>query len=346
VALAIKHHGCFKTAGRIVGKRPTYVQKWYTVYQATGGVKDKPRSGRPSEFTPMAREIAQRLLAETQSCTAVTEQLKEKGLIKEKVHRTTTLRNVVKGDGAMACGPETMIPKITSATEKARLEFANYHMAQHTEWAKVMAIDSSMFTVGLKHGRRRRWRPEGKHATAERVAKQAKVHVYGGITAFGRTRLVRVSGTTGLKRQNHTGHKGQKLTGVGAAEFQKVLAEVLVPDAESIFDGMGELANWSLLMDRAPSHAAKKTKQWLTENEVNIIEKWPGNSPDLNPIENVWGWMKKRIYRRDIKTLDELNHAIDEAWEAVPEVMLTRLMAGMGKRLQKVIDNEGKYIGM
>jgi hypothetical protein len=39
-------------------------------------------------------------------------------------------------------------------------------------------------------------------------------------------------------------------------------------------------------------------------------------------------------------------HAIDEAWEAVPEVMLTRLMAGMGKRLQKVIDNEGKYIGM
>jgi hypothetical protein len=158
---------------------------------------------------------------------------------------------------------------------------------------------------------------------------------------------VRVSGTTG-KRNNYV-HRGKKLTGVGAMEFQDVLKHSLIPDAEGIFENADENdegGEWQLLMDRAPAHTAHSTQQWLRREKIQVVAKWPGSSPDLNPIENVWGWMKNRINKQDIKTLQQLNTTIDEAWAALPDNMLTKLMAGMSKRLNKVLGNNGQYIGM
>ncbi|KAL2400280.1 hypothetical protein ABEF93_006854 [Exophiala dermatitidis] len=45
------------------------------------------------------------------------------------------------------------------------------------------------------------------------------------------------------------------------------------------------------MQDNAPAHAAKRTIEELLERRVQLIW-WPANSPDLNPIETVWKWMK------------------------------------------------------
>ena len=80
----------------------------------------------------------------------------------------------------------------------------------------------------------------------------------------------------------------------------------------------------------------------MDRNGVKVVEGWPGNSPDLNPIENVWGLMKRHISKRRISTMDELNRAIDAAWDSVPD---EQLMMSMPGRLQKVVDLAGKHIG-
>jgi transposase len=45
------------------------------------------------------------------------------------------------------------------------------------------------------------------------------------------------------------------------------------------------------MQDNAPAHAAKETKQLLADLAINRFE-WPPYSPDLNPIETLWKYMK------------------------------------------------------
>jgi hypothetical protein len=63
-------------------------------------------------------------------------------------------------------------------------------------------------------------------------------------------------------------------------------------------------------------------------------------------FENLWGWMKRRMYEKDVQTVDQLKQAILQVWEEVPDCMLSKLMCSMPKRLQRVVDLHGRYIGM
>lgn len=45
------------------------------------------------------------------------------------------------------------------------------------------------------------------------------------------------------------------------------------------------------MQDGAPAHNAWQTKEFLESNKINKFYH-PSCSPDLNPIESIWGWMK------------------------------------------------------
>jgi DDE superfamily endonuclease len=99
------------------------------------------------------------------------------------------------------------------------------------------------------------------------------------------------------------------------------------------------------MQDSAPAHAAKGTIEDLRERGIVCIQ-WPSYSPDLNPIETVWNWMKDWIqdhYDDELRGYDELRTAILAAWEAVPTAYLTELLEGMPARCQAVIDANGEH---
>jgi hypothetical protein len=76
--------------------------------------------------------------------------------------------------------------------------------------------------------------------------------------------------------------------------------------------------------------------------------EWPARSPDLNPIENLWQWLKNYVedHYPDFQRLSlaALRTAIQEAWDAIPEDLLLRLAHSMPDRLRKVIAADGGCI--
>ena len=67
------------------------------------------------------------------------------------------------------------------------------------------------------------------------------------------------------------------------------------------------------MQDGAPVHTAKVVKTWLASNNIQCLE-WPPQSPDLNPIENLWHYMKRELENYDTSSLEKLEKALKDLW--------------------------------
>ena len=99
--------------------------------------------------------------------------------------------------------------------------------------------------------------------------------------------------------------------------------------------------------DNAPAHVSESSRAWIKEHfQEGTVIKFPPRSPDLNPIENVWPWMKRWIDdNRPGVTGKQLIKAAEDSWEAVPNEMLRNAARSMRARVQAVIAVDGGFIG-
>ncbi len=102
-------------------------------------------------------------------------------------------------------------------------------------------------------------------------------------------------------------------TNVTAPVYQDILEHVMLPSADQLFKD----ADFIFQKDLAPAQTAKSTKSWLNDHGVGVLD-WPANSPDLNPIENLWGIAKRKIRNKRPKNADELKATVKEAWAFIP----------------------------
>ena len=100
---------------------------------------------------------------------------------------------------------------------------------------------------------------------------------------------------------------------------------------------------WRFQQDNDPKHTSRVAKEFLKENFPEVMD-WPSNSPDLNPIENLWGIVKHHVEKRMPSNISELEQYMVEEWENIPNEFLTNLISSMRDRCQQVIDNNGERI--
>ncbi|KAI4874775.1 hypothetical protein NFI96_025410 [Prochilodus magdalenae] len=119
-----------------------------------------------------------------------------------------------------------------------------------------------------------------------------------------------------------------RITGkMDGAMYRTILRDNLLPSARDLKMGRG----WVFQHDNDPKHTAKATKDWLKKNHIKVME-WPSQSPDLNPIENLWRELKVRVAKRQPTNLHDLERICKEEWAKIPPG-LRRSSAG-SQRLQ------------
>ena len=86
---------------------------------------------------------------------------------------------------------------------------------------------------------------------------------------------------------------------------------------------------------------SNKTFQ-ITSNP-DITESGPANSPDLNPIEQGWGYMKTELERSKPRSIRTLKRKMQQIWANVDEEFVQKQAEGMEKRLKSIIESRGEF---
>lgn len=76
------------------------------------------------------------------------------------------------------------------------------------------------------------------------------------------------------------------------------------------------------------------------------VAEWPPYSPNLNPIEHMWGILVRRVYshQRQLDDIESLSACIRDAWEEIRNETLDSLVTFMQKRCLEVVVSKGKKI--
>ncbi|KAI0993679.1 hypothetical protein K3495_g14505 [Podosphaera aphanis] len=134
---------------------------------------------------------------------------------------------------------------------------------------------------------------------------------------------------------------GEKL----GQDDRRKLRQRILPDASGFIGSLPSNNGLAILMDdNAPVHTAAPAREYLKANGV-VPMAWPPFSPDLNPIENVWGLMITYIqeHHEDSigtrqRTRAQVRPIVPEAWRECtwPERLL-QILHGMHGKCEAVI---------
>ncbi len=268
--------------------------------------------GKGAQATGMTASLRiQSSKADSNTCESFT----RSGLKLESVHQESPRSDVFRKRATM--------PLLNQRQHQKRLTWAveknNWTVAQ---WSKVLFSDESKFCISFGNQGPRVWRKSGEAQNPCCLKSSVKfpqsVMIWAAMSSAGVGPLCFLKST------------------VNAAIYQEILEHFMLPSADKLYGD----ADFIFQQDLAPAHTAKSTKSWLNDHGVGVLD-WPANSPDLNPIENLWGIVKRKMRDTRPNNADELKATVKETWASIPPQQCHKLITSMPRRIEAVIKAKG-----
>ena len=330
-----KHLKSIKEAAKEFGCHPRTVSRLLQKYEKTGDLGDMPRSGRPRKLAgEQAKRALKRGTKAKMSCKDLVGHVqKELGVA---VCSETVRRSLKQQDLARPLRAQRK-PHLTPKQMDARLRFCKKWI--RPTWKNIVITDSKYFWLHPQGVGSKCWVWRGDTPPARCAFKNNthKVHVYAGVSCFGRTPLFVTVGTTGLKSIDASGKKRKGVTG---EVYRELLQQSFIPACQKIMQGTPYQDSWIFQQDGATAHTAKETKTLLQSMGVQTME-WPSNSPDLSWIESMWSIMSRRLEKRQDLTAANFQAAIQEEWESIPNTAFQAQFRSIKNRLRACIATQG-----
>ena len=88
------------------------------------------------------------------------------------------------------------------------------------------------------------------------------------------------------------------------------------------------------MQDNAPCYKVRTVLSFLVEEGIGVI-KWPPQSPDMNPIENVWKIIREKAQNSNPQNIDDLWGFLKEEWESITTTLCKKLIGSCGRKFHK-----------
>ena len=285
-----------------------------------GDTRTRFSPGRPRKTTPREDRMLVRMV--TGNRTVSTKEIREELAFQQPISTRSIRRRIV--EAGFKGGWANKKPLISHKNRKKRVEFAKAHLHwTPADWAKVIWSDESPYTV-RGSTRHRVWRRPNERYTPNCVVTTLKhvpkINVWGCFCAHGVGSLHRINGIMDQK------------------VYKQILVRQLRPSIKKLFPAKN--SEWIFQQDNDPKHTAHSVRKYLESKGYTILQ-WPAQSPDLNPIENLWAIIEYRLRYRICSSPEALFELLKTEWEKLEPELLQNLVNSMPRRLQAVIDAKG-----
>lgn len=221
----------------------------------------------------------------------------------------------------------TYKPVLSAQNIKKRISFAKNHLKWTVDdWAKIWWSDEVMIEAIPQHKKYKIWCRSGTliedMPTAPAVQGGGfRVMFWGSVTKSGLGPLVPIEGM------------------LNSEKYIDILQEYFLPLFQQ------NQAQMVFMQDNAACHKSRSVTAYLAQNQIQTLE-WPPQSPDLNPIENIWYLLKHQLmkYSSFPTSRKDLEARAQKCWRNLGEETVNNILDSMPNRVKKVIEVHGKSI--
>jgi transposase len=306
---------------RICKKDKRWVRRTIGRFNELGHFKNRPSQGGISKLTPVDET---NLINQIKEVPHASLRKVAKAFQTEDGEHVSpsTIRRLLKSKGLYPHRFQRS-PRLTQQQKEKRVEFAKQF--RRKSWEFGVFWDEKEFELFGPLNRKNDviWSERGKQYIHGEVAHPSKFKIAAAISSRGATRLVPYEGS------------------ITSNKYQSMLKEAL-PDIIKMYPN----GDWFLVQDSATCHTSQASQEFLDQNVPDRIRPiaWPANSPDINPIENVFGYQQDKVNQKSPKTLLALKKVVQDEWGNLSPKECAKFISAVPKKLKKIIENQGEYV--